>query len=248
MKKEDFKDISNSVFLESVNKIIEQKGLCDGINCGFKEDICPFHHINSKNNNSCSDNQYKSYDKESLLNSAIEFKKMLENENKSFEEIQEKTKEIIKSNDEKLKKIPFKVGTGHFFIVDDKPQEHFELKVGMEFIDEEGIKQKVLNIGNSSTGETTYIFEYDKFGGSTAYFSEGVDWEETRKLNEVKEKPKQEKYIIWNPKGCNPKKIHETLKSAEQEAERLALSQPNEDFYVLEVVKKVRGSVSIVWE
>ena len=72
--------------------------------------------------------------------------------------------------------------------------------------------------------------------------------EDIKHIETIKEQPKQEKYIIWNPKGCNPKKIHETLKSAEKEAERLALSQPNEDFYVLEVVKKVRGSVSASWE
>ena len=218
MNNEDFKDISNPVFLESVNKIIEQKGLCDGINCDFKEGICPFHYTNSKNDDNCSENQYKSYDKESLLNSAIEFKKMLENQNKYFEEIQEKTKEIIKNTDEKLKS--------------------FELKEGMK------VKNK---FGNIHIFLESFGDEY-WYENRTCNLKDEIDWEATRRLNEVKEQPKQEKYIIWNPKGCNPKKIHETLKSAEKEAERLALSQPNQDFYVLEVVKKVRGNVIFSWE
>ena len=152
----------------------------------------------------------------------------MNNENKYFEEIQEKTKEIIKSNDEKL--------------------NSFELKEGMGFIDKNGDERTLLKIEKSYSGHKLYVFGYDRLDRRIGYFVDEIDWEETRKLNEVKEQPKQEKYIIWNPKGCNPKKIHETLKSAEKEAERLALSQPNEDFYVLEVVKKVRGSVSIVWE
>ncbi len=142
----------------------------------------------------------------------------MNNENKSFEEIQEKIKEIIKSNDEKLKS--------------------FELKEGMKVKNKFGNIHIFLELIN---GE--YWFE-----NRTCNLEEEIDWEATRKLNEVKEQPKKEKYIIWNPKGCNPKKIHETLKSAEKEAERLALSQPNEYFYVLEVVKKVRGSVTVSWE
>ena len=221
MKKEDFKDISNPVFLESVERIIKQKGSCKYLDCNTVE--CPFCRSNSSNNKSCTENNYKrsrTGDVEDwyLLNGSFEFKKMLENENKYFEEIQEKTNEIIKNNDEKL--------------------NTFELKEGMK------VKNKFGNI---------HIF-LESFGGEywyenrTCNLEEEIDWEATRRLNEVKEQHKQEKYIIWNPKGCNPKKIHETLKSAEKEAERVALSQPNEDFYVLEVVKKVRGSVSIVWE
>ena len=146
----------------------------------------------------------------------------MNNENKSFEEIQEKTNGIIKNTDEKL--------------------NDFELKEGMQFKTKgyDDIK-KVLKTSN---------YGYKKYFINETFFStdEQIDWEATKKINEVKEQHKQEKYIIWNPKGCNPKKIHENIKSAEQEAEKLALSQPNEDFYVLEVVKKVRGSVSIVWE
>ena len=142
----------------------------------------------------------------------------MNNENKSFEEIQEKTKEIIKSNAEKL--------------------NSFELKEGMKVKNKFGNIHIFLELIN---GE--YWFE-----NRTCNLEEEIDWEATRKLNEVKEQPKKEKYIIWNPKGCNPKKIHETLKSAEKEAERLALSQHNEYFYVLEVVKKVRGSVPVSWE
>ena len=180
MRKEDFKDISNPVFLESVNKIIEQKGLCDGINCDFKEGICPFHYTNSKNDDNCSENQYKSYDKESLLNSAIEFKKMLENENKSFEEIQEKTKETIKSNDEKL--------------------NTFELKEGMKF----------KYLGDNK------VYIVSTIDGNQVWNTKGswdcmeiINWEETRKLNDIKQQQKQSKYIIWNPKCSNSKKIHQ---------------------------------------
>ena len=143
----------------------------------------------------------------------------MNNENKYFEEIQEKTKEIIKSDDEKL--------------------NTFELKEGMKF----------KRLGDNE------VYIVSTIDGNAVWNTEGswdcmeiINWEETRKLNNIKQQQKQSKYIIWNPKGSNPEKIHQTLKSAEKEAERLVLSQPNEDFYVLEVVKKVRGSVSIVWE
>ena len=135
-----------------------------------------------------------------------------------MKEIQEKIKEIIKSDDEKL--------------------NTFELKEGMK------VKNK---FGNIHIFLESFGDEY-WYENRTCNLKDEIDWEETRKLNEVKEQPKQEKYIIWNPKVCNPKKIHETLKSAEKEAERLALSQSNEDFYVLEVVKKVRGSVTVSWK
>lgn len=191
----------------------------------------------------------------------------MNNENKSFEEIQEKTKEIIVKNTEnncascqgygkdcgawvyceKLKELEDIEGfdeTGEldgciFFIKNtDEKLNTFELKEGMKVKNKFGNIHIFLELIN---GE--YWFE-----NRTCNLEEEIDWEATKKINEVKEQPKQEKYIIWNPKGCNPKKIHENIKSAEQEAERLALSQPNEDFYVLEVIKKVRGSVIFSWE
>lgn len=65
---------------------------------------------------------------------------------------------------------------------------------------------------------------------------------------EKKEEPKQDLYVIWNPKGKNPYYKHTSLKDAEKEAERLANANPNQEFYVLKAVGKVKGQVKIEWE
>lgn len=132
-------------------------------------------------------------------------------------EIKEKTKEIIKSNDEKLKS--------------------FELKEGMKVKNKFGNIHIFLELIN---GE--YWFE-----NRTCNLEEEIDWEATRKLNEVKEEPKKELYVIWNPKGKNPKHIHNSYKAAEQEAMRLARNQANDEFYVLKVVGKAKGTVRVDW-
>lgn len=65
----------------------------------------------------------------------------------------------------------------------------------------------------------------------------------------LKEFPdKLEQYVIWNPKGSTPSKIHEGIESAEKEAERLAIKNTGYDFYILKVVKKAKIEVKIVWE
>ena len=48
-------------------------------------------------------------------------------------------------------------------------------------------------------------------------------------------------YLVWNPDRGLPKKRHPTLKSAQNEAERLAKKQPNESFYVLQTVSVDRS-------
>ncbi len=68
------------------------------------------------------------------------------------------------------------------------------------------------------------------------------------KNNLEKVEDKQKKYIIWNPKGQNPRHIHNSRKEAEKEAERLANANPNQEFYVLKVLKKAKGTVKVEWE
>lgn len=44
----------------------------------------------------------------------------------------------------------------------------------------------------------------------------------------------QKFFIVWNPEGENPKYRHSNFESAREEADRLALSNPDQEFYVLE--------------
>jgi hypothetical protein len=133
--------------------------------------------------------------------------------------------------------------------IEDKPQV-FELKEGMKF--------KAKHCLNNLTVEKVEKLEKSNrylHGGVWSYESQ-IDWEATRKLNEYPEEnkefpnkkesePKQEKYIIWNPEGCNPKKIHSSLESAEERAERFAFDNPNQEFYILKAVKKFKGTVKV---
>lgn len=52
-------------------------------------------------------------------------------------------------------------------------------------------------------------------------------------------------YLVWNPKGQNPKALHSCESSARMEAERLAKLNPSEEFYVLEA-KLVSRAVTVV--
>lgn len=48
-------------------------------------------------------------------------------------------------------------------------------------------------------------------------------------------------YVVWNPKGPHsPRERHRALSLAEAEAERLAMSNPGQDFYVLQTVSRTR--------
>jgi hypothetical protein len=47
-------------------------------------------------------------------------------------------------------------------------------------------------------------------------------------------------FVVWNPKGRNPSMCHETHKAAQDEAVRLAKSNPDQDFYVMEALNLVR--------
>lgn len=63
--------------------------------------------------------------------------------------------------------------------------------------------------------------------------------------NYMIEKPKEEIYLIWTPKGSNPRKRHPSIEEAEKEAERLAKLNPNKEFYVLKAVKKFKGCTTV---
>ncbi len=136
--------------------------------------------------------------------------------------------------------------------VEDK-QEPFELKEGMKFktLDNsswsEDVRSKIFTVEkitkNRYTDETLYEAKESPYWD--LFYSQDIDWEATRKLNEVKEEPKQELYVIWNPKCKNPHYKHTSLEDAEKEAERLAKENPNQEFYVLKAFKKVVGTVKI---
>jgi hypothetical protein len=44
-------------------------------------------------------------------------------------------------------------------------------------------------------------------------------------------------YVVWNPRGGNPRVRHDYEGQAEQEAERLARENPGQQFYVLRATK-----------
>ena len=143
----------------------------------------------------------------------------------------------------------------HLEKIEDKQeekQEPFELKEGMKFKIEDTeelptFRNKILELHHLEYRENQYKLYYNP---SCCVSEDFIDWQATRKLNEVKEEPKQELYVIWNPKGSNPKYKHTTLEEAEKEAERLANANPNQEFYVLIAVKKAVGktSVKVEWE
>lgn len=83
---------------------------------------------------------------------------------------------------------------------------------------------------------------------STCFVNFDDEIVECYKENLEKVEDKQKKYIIWNPKGKNPKHIHNDILLAENEAERLAKENPNQEFYILEIVKKAKGTVKVEWE
>lgn len=93
------------------------------------------------------------------------------------------------------------------------------------------------------------------FGCGVSY----LDLEKTLEINgiqyvkkepkvEIKEEPKQELYVIWNTANRNPMHKHTTFEDAEKEAERLAIANPNQEFYVLKAINKCKGQVKIEWE
>ena len=131
------------------------------------------------------------------------------------------------------------------YAISEKNKKPFELKVGMKI---EYLNNNRMYIISCINGKEIWNTE-----GTWDYIDK-INWEETKKLNEVKEEPKKEfpnkpeQYIVWNPKGYNPKKIHNGIESAEKEVERLANANPNQEFYVLKVVKKAKGSVKVEWE
>lgn len=45
-------------------------------------------------------------------------------------------------------------------------------------------------------------------------------------------------WVIWNPSGRNPRYRHEAIEGANTEANRLALANPGEEFYVLQATSR----------
>jgi hypothetical protein len=53
-------------------------------------------------------------------------------------------------------------------------------------------------------------------------------------------------YVVWNPKGPHsPRERHSAMHLAEAEAERLAVQNPGQDFYVLATVSRTRTTKPI---
>lgn len=59
----------------------------------------------------------------------------------------------------------------------------------------------------------------------------------------VKEQPKQ--YLVYVEGKQSPKKVHNSLKSAQKEANRLAKTEVGRVVYVVEIVNKYKGTVTI---
>ena len=47
-------------------------------------------------------------------------------------------------------------------------------------------------------------------------------------------------WLVWNPEGNAPRRVHRTKESAEAECVRLAEAHPDQIFFVLEPVKALR--------
>lgn len=46
-------------------------------------------------------------------------------------------------------------------------------------------------------------------------------------------------YIVWNPEGSNPRFRHDCFEAAANEAHRLALINPGQDFFVMQAHRRV---------
>lgn len=54
-------------------------------------------------------------------------------------------------------------------------------------------------------------------------------------------KRKEAFYIVWNPQGSlPPRATHDTFEKAAAEAQRLALANPGNDFFVMQSHRRVR--------
>ena len=211
MKKEDFKDIFNHVYMESAEKIMERVDCCVGVACLS----CPFDSHNNPKCFSCKDiTKIGKYS--TKYNLAKAFKSMVEEEKRKDFKVGDKVRVIV-DNDLKNKTGELRHINNHSAIVkfDDttidnttilfrnlekikgkQKKEPFELKEGMKVVSID--KEIYIFNGNeyiSEVFETEMIGVVEKKIG--AYTTVGIpksriDWEETRKLNEVKEEPKEE--------------------------------------------------------
>lgn len=131
-----------------------------------------------------------------------------------------------------------------------KEEKVFGLKRGMKV--KTNFKKELLYFYGFNTNTKHYACCSDINREPNHWLKENeINWEETGKLNEVKEDPKKEtkpkEYMIFNPKGNAPRKIHNSLESAEKEVIRLLNIQSNQEFYILEIVKKAKGSITVSW-
>lgn len=132
--------------------------------------------------------------------------------------------------------------------------EPFELKEGMKFktIDKsdwsEDLRRKVFTVSKKQYVNFFNVIGYKIAEFPTWFSVDEIDWKSTKKLNEVKEEPKQEHYLVWNLKATSPKKIHNSLEEAKKEAERLAKLNIGQEFNVVKIVGKVKAEASVKWE
>ena len=247
MKISDYKEWDNEDYLITANRLIENGGICDGIPCGF----CPFYFRESIDK-TCRELGYSSakstFEKDEVLaNSAKEFKKMVEEEKEKKIGVSIENK---KSREEKVEK-DFKVGDKVKYINKEnvwfgKIGKVISVYVSTCFVnfDDEIVECYKENLEKIEDSKVLGCVRID--------INDCIDWEATRKLNkvneELKEEPNTKEYMVFNPKGNASRKIHTSLESAKKEVERLINIQSNQEFYILEIVKKAKGSIKVEWE
>lgn len=210
MKKEDFKDIFNPVYIESCNEFIRNGGKCFSVLCKN----CPFDERNNNDKKYCIQNNYSDetfvkFECEKLVKSAKAFKEMVEEEKRKTQE--EKMEEFkvgdrvklaidnqfhgmkgvitelmdaearLQMDNEYNAKLELTMPFEYLEKIEDEPQvAPFELKEGMVF--------KVIG---DKTPYTVLKIGYEL--GCERYYPDEfcnyskdfIDWEETRKLNGI---------------------------------------------------------------
>lgn len=178
MKREDFKEIL-PIHIDSCNKILEEKGKCENVECGF----CPFCLINSVRNEGCSDayssdSCSKSNEDNILLKNAEKFIELFE---KDFEP-KKTLGEEIKKDVEKTVQAICEATPGRIKTVEDNVNQpnHYKL---------DGLDVEVLDIIKA-------VLTKEKFDG----FLHGnvIKYTlRTNKKNGVEDLEKAYKYLGW---------------------------------------------------
>ena len=170
-----------------------------------------------------------------------------------FEKVLKQTKGLIEETDRKLnesKEEPKKIGieiTGDVYKVLEKLE-----RLGYTWVN--GNEKPTKWFPMSRYSKVNYI-SFNKDTKRIAWDSEKQDWDYIMEdkvflnnymIEKPKEEPKKEEvYLVWTPKGSNPRKRHPGIEEAEKEAERLAKLNPNKEFYVLKAVKKFMGCTTV---